>query len=340
MATTDAQRIDRIRGVFGSVAERAKRILGRNPELAAVITFLAVTAFFVFLAPGTMTEPAIWGDIFRQTALIGTVAILVSMLMIAGDFDMTVGANYAFSAMIFLWTINAGFNPLAAAGAAILFGLTVGFVNGVLVTWTGIHSFIITLGGMFALRGIVLLVSGGTYVTLEREPELLAIFSMELGNQFSVAVVWMFVVLALIGFITHRHPFGNHLYAVGNDRDTARGRGIRVTRSRIIAFMMTAAAASFAGVLVASRFGSVQASLGEQMPLVAIAAAVLGGCALFGGEGSPIAGFLGALTFGVFQVGLTAIGAETFWFRTFVGLILIVAVILNRQIRNLPIQAN
>jgi len=320
--------------------DQTKRILSRNPELAAVITFFAVTAFFVLLAPGTMSKLSIWGDIFRQTAVIGTVAILVSMLMIAGDFDMTVGANYAFSAMIFIWGINAGLNPLIAAAITLLFGLGIGFVNGVLVTFTGIHSFIITLGGMFALRGVVLLASGGTYVTLNNEPALLAIFNFELGAQFSIAVVWLFVVLGLIGYVTHRHPFGNHLYAVGNDRDTARGRGIRVTRTRIIAFMMTAAAASFAGILIASRFGSVQASLGENMPLVAIAAAVLGGCALFGGEGSPLAGFLGALTFGVFQVGLTAIGAETFWFRTFVGIILIVAVILNRQIRGFPIQAD
>jgi simple sugar transport system permease protein len=320
--------------------DQTKRILGRNPEFAAVITFVVVTAFFFALAPDTMSRPSIWGDIFRQTALIGIVAILVSMLMIAGDFDMTVGANYAFSAMIFIWVMNAGLNPLLAAAAALAFGLTVGLVNGVLVTHTGIHSFIITLGGLFALRGMVLLASGGTYVTLDTEPALLAVFNLELGSQFSIAVVWLFVVLGVIGYLTHRHPFGNHLYVVGNDRDTARGLGIRVTRTRIIAFMMTAVAASFAGILVASRFGSVQASLGESMELVAIASAVLGGCALFGGEGSPLAGFLGALTFGVFQVGLTAIGAETFWYQTFVGLILIVAVILNRQIRSFPIQAD
>ncbi len=326
--------------VAGRRIDQTKRILGRNPELAAVITFVAVTALFFFLAPGTMSRLSLWGDIFRQTAVIGIVAILVSMLMIAGDFDMTVGANYALSAMIFIWVINAGLNPLLAAGVSLLFGLSIGFVNGFLVTYTGIHSFIITLGGLFALRGTVLLVSGGTYVTLNSEPASLAIFNLELGAQFSIAVVWLFVVLGLIGYLTHRHPFGNHLYAVGNDRDTARGRGIRVTRTRIIGFMMTAAAASFAGVLVAARFGSVQASLGEGMELVAIASAVLGGCALFGGEGSPLAGFLGALTFGVFQVGLTAVGAETAWFRFFVGVILIVAVIINRQIRGFPIQAN
>jgi len=320
--------------------DQTKRILGRNPELAAVITFLAVTAFFFTVAPDTMSRLSIWGDIFRQTALIGIVAILVSMLMIAGDFDMTVGANYAFSAMVFIWVVNAGFNPVLAAVAALAFGLGVGLVNGILVTYTGIHSFIITLGGLFALRGTLLLASGGTYVTLTREPALLGVFNAELGAQFSVAVVWSLLVLGIIGFITHRHPFGNHLYAVGNDRDTARGRGIRVTRTRIIGFMMTAAAASFAGVLVAARFGSVQASLGEGMELVAIASAVLGGCALFGGEGSPLAGFLGALTFGVFQVGLTAIGAETAWYQTFIGVILLLAVILNREIRGLPVQAD
>lgn len=308
--------------------------------MGALLTFVAVTIFFVAIAPGTMTRLSIWGNIFRQTAIIGTIAILVSMLMIAGDFDMTVGANYAFSAMIFIWIINAGLNPLIAVVGTLLFGLTVGFLNGVLVTWTGIHSFIITLGGMFALRGGVLLASGGSPASYDTEPALMQLFNFEFGAQFSVAVVWLFIVLGIVSYITHRHPFGNHLYAVGNDRDTARGRGIRVTRTRIIAFMMTGVAASFAGILLVGRFGSAFPSFGQNMPLVAIAAAVLGGCALFGGKGSPTAGFFGALTFGVFQVGLTAIGASTFWFRLFVGLILIVAVIMNRQIRGLPIQAD
>ncbi|WP_394743114.1 ABC transporter permease [Natronococcus roseus] len=325
---TRPETIDRITNPF-------IQSLIRFPELAAVFTWLAVVALFVALNPGTMTQPGIWGTVFRQTALIGPVAILVALLMIGGDFDMTVGANYAFSAMFFIEVINFGIDPIVGMLLTILLGSFIGFSNGVLVTFTGIHSFIITLGGWFTIRGLLLLLFDSGGLRLESDPGVLQIFSYNLGYNFELMIVWLFLVLIGAWYLVHRTSFGNHLYAVGSDRDTARARGIKVTRTRIIAFTLTGAAAAFAALMHVARFGSARPVLQTELPLIAIAAAVLGGCALFGGRGSPLAGFLGALTFGTFMAGLTVAGATTAWFEFFVGIVLVGAVVFNQYINTI-----
>lgn len=316
------------------IVDLGVRYLVKYPELAALITWVAVALLFVFLNPSVMLQADVWGNIFRQTALIGPVAILVALLMIGGDFDMTVGANYALSAMFFISVVNAGFDPLIGMVATLLVGGTIGVLNGVLVTFTGIHSFIITLGGWFSIRGLLLLTFDGG-VRLEGEHTVMQIFSYELGANFELMVLWLFALLAAAWYLVHRTQFGNHLYAVGSDREAARARGIRVTRTRIIAFTLTGATVSFAAMMHVARFGSARPVLQVELPLVAIAAAVLGGCALFGGRGSPLAGFLGALTFGTFFTGLIAAGATTAWYEFFVGVVLVGAVIFNRYIDTL-----
>lgn len=322
-------------GTVNRVTSPLINYLIRYPELGAVFTWIAVAGVFVFLNPSVMLQSDVWGNVFRRTALIGPVAILVALLMIGGDFDMTVGANYALSAMFFIWIVNTGLDPVLGMLATLLLGSAIGLMNGVLVTVTGIHSFIITLGGWFSIRGFLLLVFDRGGVRLEEDYGILEVFSYDLGSNFELMILWMVVVLIGAWYLVHRTAFGNHLYAVGSNRDAARARGIRVTRTRIIAFMLTGAAVSFAALLHVSRFGSARPVLQVELPLVAIAAAVLGGCALFGGRGSPIAGFLGALTFGTFFAGLIIAGASTAWFEFFVGIVLVGAVIFNEYLANL-----
>lgn len=310
------------------------KYLIKYPVLAAILTWVGVTGLFIVLNPDVMTRAGIWGNIFRQTALIGPVAILVAVLMIGGDFDMTVGANYALSAMFFIWIANQGINPAIAFLVTLGAGATIGLMNGLMVTMTGIHSFIITLGGWFSIRGGLLLVFSGS-ARLENESSIMEIFAYDFGNNFESVILWMFIILIGALYLVHKTTYGNHLYAVGSNRESARARGIRVTRTRIIAFMLTGMAASFSALMHVARFGSARPVLQMELPLVAIAAAVLGGCALFGGRGSPNGGFFGALTFGTFQAGLIAAGASTSWYEFFVGVVLVGAVIFNRYISRL-----
>ncbi len=306
----------------------------KHPVLVAVLTWLGVTALFFVLNPGVMTRPNIWGNIFRETALMGPVAIMVAVLMIGGDFDMTVGANYAMSAMFFITVVNQGIPPIVAILATLVLGGAVGLMNGALVTFTGIHSFIITLGGWFSIRGALLLIFSGSS-SLNADVPLLQIFSYEFGANFEALVLWMFLILFGALYLVHRTAYGNHLYAVGSDRDAARARGIRVTRTRLVAFTLTGMSAAFASLMHVARFGTARPILQTELPLMAIAAAVLGGCALFGGRGSPNAGFFGALTFGTFGAGLIAAGANSAWYQFFVGVVLVAAVVFNRHINTL-----
>ncbi|MDL5363260.1 ABC transporter permease [Halalkalicoccus sp. NIPERK01] len=326
-AETQSAVVDRVRAPL-------LEYLIKYPVLVAILTWIGVTALFVVLNPSVMLQPNIWGNIFRQTALIGPVAIMVAVLMIGGDFDMTVGANYAMSAMAFILIVNQGIPPSVAMLMTLALGGTVGLLNGVLVTATGIHSFIITLGGWFSIRGALLLLFSGS-ARLESDIAIMQIFSYEFGAGFEALVLWMFLVLLGALYLVHRTSYGNHLYAVGSDRDAARARGIRVTRTRLIAFMLTGMAASFAALMHVARFGSARPVLQTELPLVAIAAAVLGGCALFGGRGSPNAGFFGALTFGTFGAGLVAAGASSAWYQFFVGVVLVGAVVFNRYVDRL-----
>lgn len=305
------------------------RNLVEYPFLVAVLTWIGVTLLFIFLNPSVMTQANIWGNIFRQTALIGPVAIMVAVLMIGGDFDMTVGANYALSAMFFITIVNAGIDPVIGILVTIALGGLVGLMNGVMVTFTGIHSFIITLGGWFSIRGALLLVFSGSS-RLEDDAPIMQVFSHDFGANFEALILWMFLILLGALYLVHQTTYGNHLYAVGSDRDAARARGIRVTRTRVIAFVLTGMAAAFSSLMHVARFGSARPVLQVELPLVAIAAAVLGGCALFGGRGSPNAGFFGALTFGTFGAGLIAAGASSSWYQFFVGVVLVAAVIFNR----------
>lgn len=309
-----------------------------HPVLVAILTWLGVTGLFFVLNASVMSRINIWGNVFRQTALIAPVAIMVSTLMIGGDFDMTVGANYAMSAMFFIFLVNQGLSPVLSFLTTLALGGAVGLLNGVLVTYTGIHSFIITLGGWFSIRGVLLLLFSGS-ARLEGDITFMQIFSYEIGANFEASVVWMFVILAAALYLVHQTTYGNHLFAVGSDRDAARARGIRVTRTRIIAFMLTGMAAAFAALLHVARFGSARPVLQTELPLVAIAASVLGGCALFGGRGSPNAGFFGALTFGTFGAGLIAAGASSAWYQFFVGVVLVGAVIFNRYVDRLRQQS-
>jgi simple sugar transport system permease protein len=309
-----------------------------HPVMVAILTWLSVTALFFILNPSVMSRPNIWGNVFRQTALMAPVAIMVATLMIGGDFDMTVGANYAMSAMFFIFLVNQGLEPVLSFLATLALGGAVGLLNGIIVTYTGIHSFIITLGGWFSIRGILLLLFSGS-ARLESDVAFMQVFSFEIASNFEASVVWMFIILAGALYLVHQTTYGNHLFAVGSDRETARARGIRVTRTRIIAFILTGMAAAFAAFLHVARFGSARPILQTELPLVAIAASVLGGCALFGGRGSPNAGFFGALTFGTFGAGLVAAGASSAWYQFFVGVVLVGAVVFNRYVGRLRQQS-
>jgi len=313
-----------------------------RPELAAIAGAILVFAFFAIVAgdSGFLTSGGA-ASYLQVAAQLGIVAVPVSMLMIAGEFDLSVGSMVGAAGMIIaIFTSQYGWPLWAAVLLAFAVALLVGLFNGYVVIKTGLPSFIVTLGMLFALRGLTIgfarLLTGRTQLGLPEESGLGSVmttfFAGSIGS-FSVSIIW-WVVLAVLGsWVLQRTVFGNWTFGAGGDANAARNVGVPVSRVKITLFMCTALGAALLATIQVLDAGSADVLRGELLELQAIAAAVIGGVLLTGGYGSVIGALFGALIFGMVQQGIFFTGVSTDWFQVFVGAMLLVAVLFNNIIR-------
>ena len=318
-----------------------KRLLTR-PELAAVGGAVLVFVFFAVVAgdSGFLTRGGT-ASYLEVAAQLGIVAVPVSMLMIAGEFDLSVGSMVGAAGMIIaIFTSEYSWPLWAAVLLAFAVALGVGLFNGYVVIKTGLPSFIVTLGMLFALRGLTIgfarLLTGRTQLGLPDESGfgnvLGVFFAGSIGN-FSFSIIWWLVLAALGSWVLQRAVFGNWIFGAGGDAPAARNVGVPVNRVKIILFMCTALGAALLATIQVLDAGSADVLRGELLELQAIAAAVIGGVLLTGGYGSVVGALFGALIFGMVQQGIFFTGVSTDWFQVFVGTMLIVAVLFNNIIR-------
>ncbi len=269
------------------------------------------------------------GGALSTSAEVGFIAIGVTMLMIGGEFDLSVGQSFVAAAM----TFAALFQPLGIAPALLIsvaLGAGIGFLNGLITLAFGIPSFITTLGTYYGIAGVVLMITGGSPVSIAVVPRSFHLFSGGIaGSQVQWQVVWWFGFAAIAAFVLHKSAFGNHVFAVGGSRQAAGNTGVRVNWTKMALFMICGATAAFSGVVLFALYGDVEASAGSGLQLQAIAAAVIGGTALFGGVGTIYGGVLGSFFLGVIDTGLVLSGASTTYYEFFVGIVLIGAVVLQ-----------
>jgi len=313
-----------------------------RPELAAIAGAILVFVFFAIVAgdSGFLTSGGA-ASYLQVAAQLGIVAVPVSMLMIAGEFDLSVGSMVGAAGMIIaIFTSQYGWPLWAAVLLAFAVALLVGLFNGYVVIKTGLPSFIVTLGMLFALRGLTIgfarLLTGRTQLGLPEESGLGSVmttfFAGSIGG-FSVSIIW-WVVLAVLGsWVLQRTVFGNWTFGAGGDANAARNVGVPVSRVKITLFMCTALGAALLATIQVLDAGSADVLRGELLELQAIAAAVIGGVLLTGGYGSVIGALFGALIFGMVQQGIFFTGVSTDWFQVFVGAMLLVAVLFNNIIR-------
>jgi len=235
-------------------------------------------------------------------------------------------------------------NIWVAIAASLVLALAIGFLNGWLVTRTGLPSFIITLGTFLMLQGLNLgltkLFTGTVIVRGIAEAPgfhsaqvvLASTFSL-FGQQFRIAIVWWLLATAIATWVLLRTRFGNWVFATGGDDVASRNVGVPAARTTITLFMTTATAAWLVGSITAVRLTSVQANTGTGQELIYIVAAVIGGCLLTGGFGSAIGAALGALVFGMTQQGIVYLRWDADWFYFFLGAMLLLAVLSNRAVR-------
>ena len=323
--------------------------LFRRPETGAFVGAIAVLLLFTWTATEfvTRTGAARWTD---EASNIGIVAVAVALLMIGGEFDLSAGVMIGSSGLLLgllVTEVDLGIWP--AIALVLLFGLTVGLVNGVLVVATRLPSFIVTLGTFFVLQGLNLggtkKITGTVFIegidTAPGYESARKIFASTfwVPYDFSIRVVWWLAITAIATWVLTRTRFGNWIFAVGGDAAAARNVGVPVVRTKIALFMTTSTMASLLGIMIALQLRSVQAGEGIGREFEFIIAAVVGGSLLTGGYGSAIGASIGALIMGMAFIGIPFSGWDSDWRFLFLGIILVLAVLLNTAIRRLAERA-
>ena len=260
---------------------------------------------------------------------LGITALGVGMLMIAGEFDLSVGVVSVLAPLSAATAFNAEWPLALALMLGIGAGVFVGFLNGFITTHFRIPSFVTTLGMLLVIGGVNRAITGGTFQRFFPPDDFRNVLTGKIGVM-QVQFLWFLGLAALIYLFVHRHRLGNHFFAAGGNRDAALAVGIKVKRVKIIAFMLCSLAASVAGIISTTRAKSISPFYShEGVELTAIAACVIGGVFLTGGRGSVIGIALGAMFIYLVEDILLLSGAPSFYLDAFVGAIFVAAVLLN-----------
>jgi simple sugar transport system permease protein len=323
----------------------SNRILAR-PEVGALVAAIIIFIFFLVVAPAFRSPESFFTTLY-QSSTIGIVAVGVGMLMIGGEFDLSAGVITTTAGLVnsmFCWYF--GVNLWIGALLSLAFCLFIGFLNGYLVMKTGIPSFLITLGTFFVLQGanlgVTKLVTGSVSSTdisqIDGFDSLGKIFasSFKIGSvTVWITVIWWILFVALAAWILTRTRIGNWIYAVGGNPDSARAVGVPVVRTKIGLFMTVSFMGWFIGMHTLYRFNTLQAGNGVGNEFLYIIAAVVGGTLLTGGFGNAIGVAIGAFIFGMTSLGIVYAGWDPNWFKAFLGVMLLLAVLVNLYVKRL-----
>ncbi len=306
---------------------RSRETLRRSSPLdyGIVLSFVAIFLILTVTSP-VFATPGNLLNLLEQSAAIGIVAVGGTLVIIAGGFDLSVGAIFALSGIATAYAVNAA-GPVVGIAVGLLVGAIAGLINGSLSSYVGINPFITTLATSIIFRGICLAVTGGFLVAIQ-EPGFAEIGRGSWGPvKYSIII---FVVVVILGSILlSRTVFGRHVYAAGGNPEAARMAGINVARVRTITFVISGLCAAIAGIVIAARSGNGQASVGVGLELSAIAAIAVGGTSIFGGEGAIWRTVLGVLLIALIGNGFTLLAVPPTYQQIFEGLIILVAVGLD-----------
>ena len=293
--------------------------------LITLIVLCCLTALMTsrFLSPLNLT------NILVQSSIMAVIAMGMTFVIIGGGFDLSVGSTVALSGCIAAM-VMVKFGLLFGLLAGVAAGAAVGLVNGLVIARLGVNPFITTLGTMVLVRGIVFLITGGSPVGDEGLPPEFVAFGSErlLGVHF---LVWVpAVLLVLLSFVLHMTPYGRRVYATGGGREAAYLSGVPVDRVVASTYVWCGALAGVAGIMLAARLQSGQPTAGEFYELTAIAAVVLGGAALHGGEGTLYKSIIGVFIMIVLGNSLNLLNVDSYWQRVAVGAVIIAAAAADR----------
>jgi ribose transport system permease protein len=294
--------------------------------IAAVLACLALS-----LMTDAFTSERNLFNVARNFAFVAIIAIGMTAVIASGGIDLSVGSNVVLSAMVISVAMSGGMGFWLSAGLALGAALLVGLLNGILIAYAGMPAFVVTLGSLSAARSLAMVLSDNKMIW-EFGPDHGRLLWIGGGSTFGLPhPLYVLCVLAVVMSLVFRWTrWGQHLFAIGGNENAAVLAGIPVRRLKVSIYMFSAMTAGLAGILMAGWLGSVTTNLGQGMELTVIAAAVIGGANLAGGEGNALGAVVGALLIEVIRNSLILLGISTFWQGMFIGTFIIVAVAFDR----------
>jgi ribose transport system permease protein len=327
---TDSDGAARLDGVMES---RTHSFFGRMLGQQAFWVFLAAVAACVALSLATDTFATSQNlfNVTRNFAFIGIVSLGMTVVIISGGIDLSVGSVLCLSAMVLAINMNAGSSFAVSAGLALGASLLVGLVNGVLIAYLRIPSFVVTLGMLSVARSLAMVLSDNKMV-FQFGPDEQFLFALGGGSTFGIAnpVLALAVLGVVTGLALRWTRWGTHVFALGANERAATLTGISVPRLKISVYLFSSLMAGIAGILEAGWLGGVTTNLGQSMELSVIAATVIGGANLLGGAGTVFGSVVGAALIEVIRNSLILLGISTFWQGAFVGSFIVLAVAFDR----------
>jgi simple sugar transport system permease protein len=267
---------------------------------------------------------------------LAVLAIGLTLVIAAGEIDLSFPSVMAFSGFLFAWCVNATGSAWLAIIAALAGGALVGVVNGVLVAVVGVPSIIVTIGTQFLWAGVASILSGGLSNALQQlaSGSAYAVFAGTLFGVIPMQSLWALGLAVFMWFILNRHRFGEHVLFIGDNRNVAKVVGINVPRETVKLFTLMGVLAGFATVLLTLENLNYFSTQGQGYLLPALAGVFIGGTSVFGGTATIVGTFFGTFVIGMLEAGIVATGVAGFWVQAIEGVVFIVAVILHLLVEN------
>ncbi|WP_299868298.1 ABC transporter permease [uncultured Roseobacter sp.] len=324
------------RGLIGTL----QHWLHINPALVPLIVLVASVVVFGLLLGSKFFSPFALTLILQQVQIVGIVAAAQSLVILTAGIDLSVGAIAVISSVIMgQFTFRYGLPVEVAVACGLIAGTAIGYLNGWLVAVMKLPPFIVTLGMWQIVLAANFLYSANETIRSQEiaaNAALLQLLGAKFkvgGAVFTVGVLFMVVLVILLAYVLRHTAWGRHVYAVGDDPEAAELSGVNVKGTLISVYAVAGLICGFAGWALIGRIGSVSPTSGQLLNIESITAVVIGGISLFGGRGSILGTFFGALIVGVFTLGLRLMGADAQWTYLLIGVLIIAAVAVDQWIR-------
>jgi ribose transport system permease protein len=299
-------------------------------DMGTVVGLIVLVVVFSSMTDVFLTQRNLV-NILQQSSINACIAIGMTLVIISGGIDLSVGPTAALSAVLSATLLMAGYPVPVVIAVALMIGISCGMLNGILIAYAGLQPFIVTLGTLSLFRALGLIYTGGNPV-LALPAHYRQVFTSTLfGLPVPVIVVGVLAVVAAI--LLRKTPLGEYILAVGGNEEAARVSGVPIARTKVLTYMISGGLASLAAVILIARLGAAEPTLGNLWELEAIAAAAIGGASLMGGKGSIFGTILGAIVLGAMRNGLTLLNVQAFYQLLATGIIIILAMLVDRLAR-------